>query len=659
MLILGFELEDVFRIAISIALGLLTVYRRELSCNRGYHPDDEAINDEHSGGGNLHRPGPQAGLLQERDWPLLRADFNTGNRGIMPPRLVIRRHRSSSALHSMVHFHADHEHHHHHNVTDPADPTEELLESAGLFLSGGPFLAAAIAVFDHLVFTSFIGYVASVSSLLCNFISFWSNISAVRNDLLPCEDDEDIFHHFISSTQDVETGTRIQGQQQQQFYSVGWNAATGYFTGISAKLKGNNNNPPSLYNNSSREPCLLSRSKSTGNLQHHLSVDGSRALLHEMLAMPNMVRMDVTLLPSDAQIVLFSYLPPKDLLAFASTSKSGRNLLEDGSVIAEGTFNDVNDNTAIHVKNCDTALLIWKALFLRDYSWVLSQWEIGKEAFQRSIKNYGDQGQQQQNSLKGGNVCQHLVSMILGSDCNDINVCPSIGTGNMISSMKDFYFTFTETWLNYTIAGCNSTGKCLIGLHGHVFEISNFVEQHPGSTETLLLQAGRDATVFFESIGHSTNARKLAVGMCVVVNAQCARCHFTVSGDEGGRGRASGSSRGLCRLRARALVPLHSTWGLMKPSSKYLDIKKNAAGFLIPRKRSRPRVQGGLHRIRARIQREEEIQLVNAACWGEEVLGPNGLFGGVQVYYDPFCGWRWWYTARDFTAVFITPPLLS
>jgi len=652
MTMLGFELEDVFCVLVSIALGLLTVYRRELSCNRGYHPDDH---DENIEGGYLQHLVPQAGSLQERDWPTLRVDCNSGSRSYIPPRLLIRRHRSLSALHSTTSCHNDREHHHLHNFAESkkmkleADPTEELLESAGLFLSGGPFLAAAIAVFDHLLFTSFISYFASVSSLLCSLKLVWSNVSAVHNDMLPSEGDEDIFHSFLATTQDMKTDTRIEEKQQEQFYSVGWNAVTGYFTSISTKLKDNNNNPSPLYNGdgcySSRGICLISRSKSTGNLQQHLSIERSRVFLREILFISNVGGMDVTLLPSDAQISIFLYLPPQDILAFESTNKAGRNLLEDRNDIAEE-----NNNSPIRVKKCDTALLIWKALFQRDYSWVLSDWEIGNEAFLRSMRNDGNQDQQ---LSKGCNVFRHLVSMILGSDHNDFN-----RNSNMIPSMKDFYFTFTETWLNYTIAGCNSTEKCLIGLHGHVFEISNFVEQHPGSTDTLLLQAGRDATVFFESIGHSTNARQLAIGMCVVMNAQCARCHSAVSWDESARGRAVASSRSLCRIRAGALAALQSTWGLINPSSISLDIKRSAAGFLIPRKRSRPRVQGGLYRIRERIQHEEEVQLVNAARWGEEVLGRNGLFGGVQVYYDPFCGWRWWYTAPDFTAVFIVPPLL-
>jgi len=217
--------------------------------------------------------------------------------------------------------------------------------------------------------------------------------------------------------------------------------------------------------------------------------------------------------------------------------------------------------------------------------------------------------------------------------------------------MKEFYFSFAESWLNYTIAGCNSPPsssttddkKCLIGLHGHVFDITNFVEDHPGSTETLLLQAGRDATVFFESMGHSLGARKLACGMCVVANGQCIR--WDCIPGEGNSGAVG--DRGWHGS---------SYWGLIKPTHQSLITRRNILGFLIPRRRSAPRFQGGLHRIRERLRLQEEMELHRAARWGEAVIGTNGMFGGVHVYFDPFCGWRWWYTNRDFNVVFVTPP---
>eukprot|EP00584_Thalassiosira_punctigera_P019305 CAMPEP_0172552332 /NCGR_PEP_ID=MMETSP1067-20121228/44265_1 /TAXON_ID=265564 ORGANISM="Thalassiosira punctigera, Strain Tpunct2005C2" /NCGR_SAMPLE_ID=MMETSP1067 /ASSEMBLY_ACC=CAM_ASM_000444 /LENGTH=646 /DNA_ID=CAMNT_0013340289 /DNA_START=25 /DNA_END=1965 /DNA_ORIENTATION=- len=641
MLILGFELQDVLQVVVGVALGLLTVYRRELSCNRGYQNDDDGMGD------SLHRGLLQAGLLEGKDSSNDDDDVDDGRRS---PSRRIRRRKSSSALPNMTGYLDDE---HHHLVKNPCttnneDPTEELLEAAGLFLSGGPFLAASIAVLDHLFYTTFIGTFLSVSSLLiCGF----QRKTDVR-DGHPCEE-EDALQLFSESIHDGEDeATRRQKQPQHYLYSVAWHAATEYYANISAKLDGSP--VVSVQQQNVEGLSMHFRSKSTGNLQQHLSDERCRALLLDMFAMANRGGMDVTLLPSDAQIVIFSYLPPKDVLSFTCTNRAGRDLLEDAVCLYSGTASRAAedaveiDDDIVQVGDGDTAMLIWKALFRRDYSWVLSDWKIGKEAVLRSLTHCNGQGLphqqlQQQHSPNAGKVFHHLASTILDSEI-DVDNFPM---ENVTLSMKDFYFTFTETWLNYTIAGCNSTGQCLIGLHGHVFDISNFVEDHPGSTETLLLQAGRDATVFFESMGHSLNARKLALGMCAVVNGQCARFHFTE--EEG----SNNNSR--FQLRAGPLGPLFSTWGLIKPTSRSLDIKRNIVGFLIPRKRSRPRFQGGLHRIRERIQREEEVQLANAARWAEESLGPNGMFGGIHVYHDPFLGWGWWYTDRDFNAVFATP----
>ena len=54
MLVLGFELlvEDVLRVVVGVALGLLTIYRRELSSNRAYHPNED---DETLLGNSYHR----------------------------------------------------------------------------------------------------------------------------------------------------------------------------------------------------------------------------------------------------------------------------------------------------------------------------------------------------------------------------------------------------------------------------------------------------------------------------------------------------------------------------------------------------------------------------------------------------------------------------
>lgn len=42
-----------------------------------------------------------------------------------------------------------------------------------------------------------------------------------------------------------------------------------------------------------------------------------------------------------------------------------------------------------------------------------------------------------------------------------------------------------------------------------MYEVTKFLEEHPGGEEVLLEQAGKNATEAFEDVGHSTDAREL------------------------------------------------------------------------------------------------------------------------------------------------------
>ncbi|XP_061599310.1 cytochrome b5 [Cololabis saira] len=53
-----------------------------------------------------------------------------------------------------------------------------------------------------------------------------------------------------------------------------------------------------------------------------------------------------------------------------------------------------------------------------------------------------------------------------------------------------------------------STDTWLI-IHDKVYDITGFLEEHPGGEEVLLEQAGSDATESFEDVGHSTDAREM------------------------------------------------------------------------------------------------------------------------------------------------------
>ncbi|XP_031203910.1 cytochrome b5-like [Mastomys coucha] len=47
-------------------------------------------------------------------------------------------------------------------------------------------------------------------------------------------------------------------------------------------------------------------------------------------------------------------------------------------------------------------------------------------------------------------------------------------------------------------------------LHHKVYDLTKFLEEHPGGEEVLREQAGGDVTENFEDVGHSTDARELS-----------------------------------------------------------------------------------------------------------------------------------------------------
>lgn len=48
-------------------------------------------------------------------------------------------------------------------------------------------------------------------------------------------------------------------------------------------------------------------------------------------------------------------------------------------------------------------------------------------------------------------------------------------------------------------------------IHNSVYDVTSFLNEHPGGEEVLLEQAGSDGTEAFEDVGHSTDARELMV----------------------------------------------------------------------------------------------------------------------------------------------------
>ncbi|XP_055931483.1 cytochrome b5-like [Argiope bruennichi] len=67
----------------------------------------------------------------------------------------------------------------------------------------------------------------------------------------------------------------------------------------------------------------------------------------------------------------------------------------------------------------------------------------------------------------------------------------------------------TKTFTLEEIAEHQDKKSVWILIHGNVYDVTKFLEEHPGGEEVLLDQAGKNATEAFEDIGHSTDAREL------------------------------------------------------------------------------------------------------------------------------------------------------
>ncbi|XP_036100351.1 cytochrome b5 isoform X3 [Molossus molossus] len=66
------------------------------------------------------------------------------------------------------------------------------------------------------------------------------------------------------------------------------------------------------------------------------------------------------------------------------------------------------------------------------------------------------------------------------------------------------YYTLEE------IQKHNHSKSTWLILHHKVYDVTKFLEEHPGGEEVLREQAGGDATENFEDVGHSSDARELS-----------------------------------------------------------------------------------------------------------------------------------------------------
>ncbi|KAH9853648.1 cytochrome b5 [Lenzites betulinus] len=61
----------------------------------------------------------------------------------------------------------------------------------------------------------------------------------------------------------------------------------------------------------------------------------------------------------------------------------------------------------------------------------------------------------------------------------------------------------------------NSKDSLYLLLHEKVYDVTKFIDEHPGGDEVIIAEAARDATEAFEDVGHSDEARALLTDLFV------------------------------------------------------------------------------------------------------------------------------------------------
>lgn len=99
----------------------------------------------------------------------------------------------------------------------------------------------------------------------------------------------------------------------------------------------------------------------------------------------------------------------------------------------------------------------------------------------------------------------------MGEEINDNVINTGIGPADP-TAVEEVSETAEDCVKYYTLEDIrvhNLSNDTWLIIHDKVYDITTFLEEHPGGEEVLLEQAGADATESFEDVGHSTDAREM------------------------------------------------------------------------------------------------------------------------------------------------------
>ncbi|KDP41326.1 hypothetical protein JCGZ_15733 [Jatropha curcas] len=75
--------------------------------------------------------------------------------------------------------------------------------------------------------------------------------------------------------------------------------------------------------------------------------------------------------------------------------------------------------------------------------------------------------------------------------------------------------TLTKLYTMQEAAEHNTKDDCWIVIDGKVYDVSSYLDEHPGGDDVVLATIGKDATDEFEDAGHSESARELLESFCI------------------------------------------------------------------------------------------------------------------------------------------------